>query len=92
MGVVVAATCDITTKEAKRTATICYNLLLDVPAVSNNVQDRILREELILLANQATHQCPHFSAAGFFRVDYTMLFGLLGTVTSYIIVLIQINK
>lgn len=92
MGVVVAVTCDMTTKEAQRTATVCYNLLLDVPAVSNNVQDKILREELILLAQQATHQCPYFSAAGFFNVDYTMLFGLLGTVTSYIIVLIQINK
>ncbi|KAF2893861.1 hypothetical protein ILUMI_12313 [Ignelater luminosus] len=91
MVVVIAATCDATTKEAQRTAKVCYSLLLDVPAFSNNIQDQILREELSLLAQHATHQCPYFSAAGFFRVDYSMLFGLLATVTTYIIVLIQIN-
>lgn len=92
MGIVIAVTCEKTTREARRTATICYKLLLDVPPICSTMQERILKEELILLAQQATHQCPYFSAAGFFNVDYSMLFGLLGTVTSYVIVLIQINK
>lgn len=91
MVAVIAVTCDMTTKEAQRTAKVCYTLLLDIPAFSNNIQDRILKEELSLFAQHATHQCPYFSAAGFFTVDYSMLFVLLGTVTSYIIVLVQIN-
>lgn len=92
MGIVIAVTCEMTTKEAKRTSTICYNLLLSIPDTSTNYQNRVLRKELILLAHQVSNQLPRFSAAGFFNVDYYLLFGLLGTLTSYTVVLIQIYK
>lgn len=56
------------------------------------LQDRALREQLYLLAQLSSQRCPSFSAAGFFKVDYSMLLALFGSVTSYVIVVIQFNK
>ncbi|KAF2893220.1 hypothetical protein ILUMI_12954 [Ignelater luminosus] len=91
-GTIVAASCDSATKEAQRTAEICYKLLLSLPAMPEKSQDRALREQLYLLAQLSSQRCPGFSAAGFFRVDYSMLLALFGSVTSYVIVVIQFNK
>lgn len=92
MAIAIVVTCDRTKRDAQRIATVCYKLLLGFPPICSSMQERILKKELILLAQRATHQCPYISAAGFFNVDYSIVFSFLGTITSYIIVLIQINK
>lgn len=86
-----ASTCDATIREAQKTPIITYKLLQTLPLESSDPLERDLREDLLLLSEQTSLRTPSFSAAGFFTVDYTMLFTLLGSVTSYLIVLIQFN-
>lgn len=48
-------------------------------------------EEVALLAEQATNRFPVFNAAmRFFSVNYKVLLGLGGSVTTYVILLLQI--
>lgn len=88
-GVILAASCDLATKEAKKTGFLCYKLTQEISACS---QPQDVKDDLILFAQLATNQAPYFTAAGFFNVDYTMLLSILGSVTAYIVVLIQFNK
>lgn len=89
MGIVVAVKCNAATSESHRTADICYSILSNTPG---DIFDDDVREELLLLAQQATHRSPSFSAAGFFTIDYSLLLGLFATVTSYAILIVQVNK
>lgn len=88
-GVLLAASCDMATKEAQKISTISYKLLAELP---KNPEMYMVREELLILAQQSTTKSPYFSAAGFFNVDHTMLSTILGTFASYIVVIIQFNK
>lgn len=89
IGIILAASCDLATKEAKKTGYLCYKLTQEISGCS---QSTGIRDDLILFAQLATNQAPYFSAAGFFNVDYTMLLSIFGSVTAYIVVLIQFNK
>nr|XP_015836309.1 PREDICTED: putative gustatory receptor 28b [Tribolium castaneum] len=37
------------------------------------------------------HHLPHITAADFFQIDKTMIFHMLGTVSTYLIVVVQFN-
>lgn len=87
--VLLAVSCEKATKEAQNLGTISYKLLARIDRTPETAH---IREELFILAQQVTHRCPYFSAAGFFNVDYTMLFIILGSFTSYLVVIIQFNK
>lgn len=80
------------TNEAKKTGGICFSMLLMLDVIPENAQDTALRNELILLNQMAIHGCPIFTAAGFFSIDYSLILAIFGSVTSYMIVLIQFNK
>lgn len=84
-----AYACDGVAREAKRTPEICYSLLNDIPTIPKTDKDKILKEELLLIAQQATCRSPCISAAGFFVVNNSILGFILASVTSYIIVTIQ---
>lgn len=78
-------------EEAKQTSLICYKILQEIrPKPFSNEQHQI-RENLSFLAQEATLRATKISAAGFFEVDYTMVFLLFTSVTTYIVVLIQFN-
>ncbi|XP_017776024.1 PREDICTED: putative gustatory receptor 28b [Nicrophorus vespilloides] len=81
--------CNHATDEIKLTSVISYNLIQELGEVPNDLNYKQELQELALLA---TNKCPSFSAAGFFAVNYSALFGLVGSITSYLIVLIQFNK
>lgn len=81
------ANCSKATDEARYTADIIYTLLSEIPPSLRN-----LREELISFAHQATNNCPYFTAAGFFEINYQLLLGFAATITSYVIIILQINK
>lgn len=85
--------------EAKYTSLLAYVQLAHIETLKiiNDSQEyrRELTEEEIKqwrrdLEPLATVPWPGFSAAGFFCVDNALLFGLLGSITSYVIVLIQL--
>lgn len=72
--------------EAYKTATICYQLVSELP--DNSPEAR----KLLILAQHASQRCPQITAANVFTVNASALFTLLGSLTSYVIVLIQFNN
>lgn len=88
-GITLASNCDKVVKEARKTGAITYEILTNIPRGRNT---DILREEFSIIGKRVTTRCPKFTAAGFFNVDYTMVFTILGAFTSYIVVIVQINK
>lgn len=78
--------CEKVVDEGKKTITLSYKALYrysNVPAI---------REKLFILAQQATARCPQFTAAGFFSVDFSMLFTFVNLITTYVIVIIQFSQ
>lgn len=73
-------------EEAKLTSLLAYSLL-----TRKHQQNKHFAESCKYLELLANIPWPGFSAAGFFDVDHTMLFTLFGSVTSYLIVLIQLK-
>nr|XP_022905524.1 gustatory receptor 68a-like [Onthophagus taurus] len=92
IGIFLTSVANSTVKEAKNTANVCYKLLTTISVqTSQKLDEKELRNDLLLLAEQIAMRSSHFTAAGFFNVDYTMLFTMLSTVTSYLVVLIQFS-
>lgn len=87
--IAITTSCNMALEEALRTPGICYHLLANHSKVAKDMK---VRGELILLAQQSTSRCPSFSAGGFFDVDFKLLLGLFGSITSYVIIIIQVNK
>lgn len=92
MGITIASSCNSALNEAEKVGKTTFKLLQDIPEFKMTENEEMLREELLVLAQQALMNCPHFTAAGFFNVDYTMLYNILGSVTSYVVVIVQFNK
>lgn len=47
--------------------------------------------KLLFLAQQAANRCPQLSAANVFDVNISTLFALFGSITTYVVVVIQFN-
>lgn len=75
--------------EAMKTSSICYILLNDIPTIPKTERDQILKEELLLLAQQVNGHKPCVQASGFFYVNYSMIGFIVASITSYLIVSIQ---
>ncbi|XP_023717531.1 putative gustatory receptor 28a isoform X3 [Cryptotermes secundus] len=67
---------------ANRTAVLVHKLL-------NKTKDPGLKEELQLFSLQLLHRKVHFTAFGFFPLDFTLLYSITGAVTTYLVILIQ---
>lgn len=89
-GVLIATSCEKATKEANLTACICYRILSKLPSSSKKLKP--IRKDVLLLAHQTSNLVPYFNAWGFFKINHTMISKILGSVATYIIVLIQFNK
>lgn len=82
--------CEIVTKERRKTAVICYQLLSNMCA-SVNVHDEVTVQELLLLAHRSNFQFPVISANGFFCPSYKLMLGLAANVTTYVIILLTVD-
>ncbi|XP_017773516.1 PREDICTED: putative gustatory receptor 28b [Nicrophorus vespilloides] len=80
-----ASSCNAAEEESQQTAIWCYSI---ISTLGGRRELAEVRKDLIMLASINT---SHYSAAGFFDVNHTMLFTLFGSVTSYLIVLIQLK-
>ncbi|XP_017776026.1 PREDICTED: uncharacterized protein LOC108562262 [Nicrophorus vespilloides] len=87
--IAIFSACNHATEKIRHTSVIAYNLIQELGEAPNDMN---YKQELQELAELATNKCPSFSAAGFYTVNYSVLFGLVGSITSYLIVLIQFNK
>lgn len=77
--------CDETVKEAEQFVILCYSLQEKFD------RDSSKNKQLMIAGEQCRNFIRHFYAAGFVRVDKRAIFGLLGTVTTYFIVIVQFN-
>jgi gustatory receptor len=79
----VTASCNSACCEAVRTATVVNKLLL-IQTLSSD-----LSAELERFSQQLLHSKLHFTAFGFFSLDFTFLYGFIGGATTYIVILLQ---
>jgi hypothetical protein len=82
--IVITASCEVSKKEAVRTAVLVQKLLLH-----RNLDPDIL-EELQLFSQQLLHVNTNFTASGFFTLDFSFLYSTLGSVTTFLIFLTQV--
>ncbi|XP_069677283.1 putative gustatory receptor 28b [Periplaneta americana] len=68
--------------QANRTAVLVHKLL-------SKTKDPEVREELQLFSLQLLHRKVQFTACGFFPLDFTLLYSIVGAVTTYLVILIQ---
>ncbi|XP_017785525.1 PREDICTED: uncharacterized protein LOC108568740 [Nicrophorus vespilloides] len=84
-GVMVIVSCDVVSANARKTANICYKILLEMHLNDEG------REDLALFADQCS-SVDNFSAAGFFDINISLLLSLFGVVASNLIIIIQLNQ
>lgn len=84
--VAIVFSCDATTREAQNIIGVCYDMQEHFPELS------VEREELLRLVDIALHERVHFSAADFFDLNRTTIFGVLSVTATYYIITIQFNQ
>jgi gustatory receptor len=77
---------DSTVKEAKRFVDLCYKLQEKCMQESKEI------EVLTKLVDHSKNFTPEFSAAGFFNINKSIIFSLVGNVATYFIITIQLNE
>ncbi|KAK9891304.1 hypothetical protein WA026_013611 [Henosepilachna vigintioctopunctata] len=90
MPVMLAISCGSAEKEARRIIPLALTYLNKLPTRTKTDEDQLLKEQLYALCKQAQLRSPEFSADGFFTVNRTMVGFIIGSVTSYIIVTLQL--
>lgn len=80
---------DLSITESKKTSNICYKLLLNFLNTPTSLREKTTKEELFLLADLMSKRDVHFSAAGFFNIDYSMLFMIFGAIAAYLVIILQ---
>lgn len=86
--------CQTITKETQKMSVISFKMLLEnQPMVDRKKHSKIhiINQELNTLALQTSQNKPIFSAAGFFTVDYSMLYDMVATIIAYIVIIIQLK-
>lgn len=78
--------CDAANREVHKSATISFQMLPDMADTPTEVR------KLLFLAQQAANRCPQLSAANVFDVNISTLFALFGSITTYVVVVIQFNS
>ncbi|XP_017086751.1 putative gustatory receptor 2a isoform X2 [Drosophila eugracilis] len=81
---VLSLLCDRTAQCATRLALCLHQVSVDL---RNESQNALITQ----FSLQLLHQRLHFSAAGFFNVDCTLLYTIVGATTTYLIILIQFH-
>lgn len=75
--------CDLVLEEVKTTVLLAYKIRQF--AISKE------RKEISEFINCVFDNYPQFTAAGFFSINKTTIFHMMGTVTTFFIIIIQFN-
>lgn len=87
--------CQAITKEMKKTSVISFKILLENPQIDIPKKDlkiNLINEALYTVALQSAQNKLVFTAAGFFTIDYTMLYNMVATIIAYIVIIIQLTN
>ncbi|XP_008195702.2 putative gustatory receptor 28b [Tribolium castaneum] len=74
---------------------VCYSTIEEANKAGElihkiDTEDHDIRDEIEMFSLQIANEQVEFNAAGFFAINYTLVFSILGGVTTYIIILIQL--
>ncbi|XP_046601972.1 putative gustatory receptor 28b [Neodiprion lecontei] len=84
--VVISHSCWSTTNEAQRTGEVIYEFFIP------KLQDENMQKEIQEFSVQMLQNPVRFNACGFFDMDYTYIQGVIGSVTTYLVILIQMSQ
>ncbi|XP_046490073.1 putative gustatory receptor 28a [Neodiprion pinetum] len=79
--------CTATTREAKKTGELIKNIL-----ESAAIYNKDIRDEIYILTLQLMQNPLCFTAQGFFTLDYTLLSKMIGSVATFLILMIQMRS
>lgn len=82
--IVLSLCCQLTLLSTFRTAMLLHRICFNI----KNSQHNMFMSQFSL---QLLHQKIHFHAFGFFDIDFTLLFAIAATVTTYLVILIQFH-
>ncbi|EFA01381.1 uncharacterized protein LOC107397547 [Tribolium castaneum] len=90
-GLLISSVCTDTVLEMKQATFIAWQLILKLP-IDNEYDNKYMdiEEGLIFVQTITLNRLTHFSAAGFFTVDFTVMFSLISSVSSVVILIIQL--
>ncbi|XP_068895044.1 putative gustatory receptor 28b [Tenebrio molitor] len=74
--------CYETIEEAKKSGELIHKI---------ETEDHDTRDEMEMFSLQIANEEVEFNAAGFFPINFTLLFSIIGGVTTYMIILIQLS-
>ncbi|KAJ3637025.1 hypothetical protein MTP99_000513 [Tenebrio molitor] len=80
--IVVCDVCYSTVEEANKSGELIHKI---------NTEDRDMIDAIEMFSLQITNSRVEFTAAGFFPINYTLVFSIIGGVATYIIILIQVS-
>lgn len=83
--IAVTASCDAASEQANHAAVLVQKLLV-VQSLHPETT-----AELQVFSQQLLHRKVRFTACGFFPIDFTLLYNMAGSVTTYLIILLQYN-
>lgn len=81
--IVVTASCHGVSQQSNRSAVLIQKLLVVQWLCAETTT------ELNLFSQQLLHRNARFTACGFFPIDFTLLYSMAGSVTTYLIILLQ---
>ncbi|KAK9875352.1 hypothetical protein WA026_007750 [Henosepilachna vigintioctopunctata] len=84
-----AWSCEGTIEEGKKLINTCLAYNSQLPVIPKTENEQLVKGYLAILCHQVESRMPHFSAAGYFTVDYKMLGMIAATLTSNLVVLLQ---
>lgn len=84
--IAIVVSCDITTREAQSIISACYDTQELLPPLSSR------RNELLRLVDIVQREPVYFTAADFFNLNRSTIFGVLSVTATYYIITIQFNQ
>lgn len=77
----------------KQSALCSFQLALTLPFTLYKTKEEIdIEEDVILLESLTIHRLSKFSAAGFFHVDFSTIFSMLGCVSAFVLVAVPFGR
>ncbi|XP_063913685.1 uncharacterized protein LOC135130261 [Zophobas morio] len=91
-GFIISATCSSAVYAMKQTSFIVWKVLVSLRSVNSGDKHKtsIFEEDLILFAAISTNGMATFSAAGFYNVDFSVLFSMLSFISAFVILSMQL--
>jgi len=81
----ITVTCHLASTQAQQTGVEVHKLLMNSP-------ENIVRDKLIIFSQQVFHRPVEFTACGLFSIDAALLFTIIGSMTTYLLIMLQFQE